>query len=448
MKRKLGLLFLLLLVGLLIAYVLRYKTGTCICKTIPQEADAVIQVKVRSLERYFLHDVVLRPKSYFSSKPDSLKQKEKSDQSSSEPSTKYQQKVRLMDCVSLPKSLLLYRVDSIWYSSDLKIKDAVKLEQFLTDNNFKSNGSGDEKIYIKKNQKILVDQEIMKVAYKTELGTGLDFNTSEKSDFLSKGDQLFDATHSSQNDIYFVDNKGQFLNINFQSGVINIDGNYNLTTLKPSAKESSTKGIGSLSAQLDFPKFIELLSDNQKNKFSNFTKLNLDSLSGHINGELSTVLTDFSTSIDTITTYDYDDDFNKIEIKDIKESLEPSYSLLLGMDDEGIAYMKRQNAIVEQDGKDVLAIMPLVTTYSKQYQDALYLYTSDQDITEIQTTTSDAKFNFSFDVSQFLDKNKSDRDNKYLEDIDSMFLTIDNENNIEGKIAFRDKRNGLVTLIR
>ena len=414
---------------------------------IPKDAEAVVQVQVRSLEKYFLHDVISNPMSYITSdnkpKQDSVVNK------GTKESSKTPAKVKLMEGLAVPKSLLFYRKDNTWFSSGVEIKDVSKVEKFLSQNNYEAQ-SGEDKIYRKKKRSIRIEDNQLRLAYGGDSGKASKGLAKKDESFLSKGDQLFDATLSAEGDIAFTDSQGQFLNVNFGAGKIDIDGQYNIKALQPSANEVSTEGIGVLSANLDMPEFRNLLSQAHKEKFSNFTKLRLDSLAQHMNGDVGVVLKDFAMSVDTITTYEYDDNFNKVEVKEVKENLAPSYSLALGMDEEAVSYMKRQKAIVEQEGKEVLAIMPLVPTYCKQSQEALYLYTVDMPNEANQASASNLKMEFALDVDKYLaaSENSTASWNKQLQDISKMNLTIDNEDKIRGRILFQDNRNSLVSLVK
>ncbi len=450
MKRKLGyVLLLFILLAIVVAYILRYETSACMCKTIPLDAVAVVQIKVRSMEKYFLQDMLSRPASYFSSVSDTEEQNNQTDLEENQPSTKPDAKASLMDCVSTPKSLLFYKLSNgVWYSSELEIKDTPKLKKFLEQNDFESSGPADNEEYTRKNLTILIDGEKVQLAYEGTSTSSKGISTQEQSGFMAEGDQLFDATLGSVSDIHFVDDNGHFLDVNFGQGVINVNGNYNMPALQPSAAEVKSQGLGTLSAKLDFPKFLDLLSTDQKDKFSNFTKLNLDTLSGFMSGDVNAVFSDFTASVDTITTYEYDDNFNKVEVNDIKHTEEPSYLLSVGADTSIMSYLRRQNAIVEKEGRNILAIMPLVTTYSQHSSSGLYLYTADMDSTQVKTSTSNSKLIFDFNVRNYLEKVDSGSQHKILRDMERMYLSIDNENNIDGKILFQDKRNGLVSLMR
>ena len=421
---------------------LRYKTGACICNVIPQEADAVVQVQVRSLEQHFLNDIITHPKSYISSKKSSP---DKQDSAAPPPS---KPKVKLMDCISVPKSLLFYRIDKRWTSSDIEIKDHQKLKRYLERNNYESGAGDGIEFYSKKKQSLMVIGNKLRVSYGADASTPVTTG-EEKRTCQAKGDKLFDAALNSKSDVAFVDNQGQFINLNFGQGIIDIDGQYHLAALQPSAKVSSSEGVGQLSVLLDVEKLLGSLNKEHKNKFANFTKLRLDSLAEHMSGAINAVLYDLAVTSDTIVTYDYDDNFNKVEVKKIKENLAPSYNLTMGMDAAGTTYMKEKNAIVEKDGQEVLAIMPLVTTYCREENETLFLYTETTD-KEQQLVSSDSKFTMSLEVARFLDSAKDNPPSwhKYLEGISDIDFEVSNEDKIAGKVIFEDKRNAIVSLAK
>ena len=121
----------------------------------------------------------------------------------------------------------------------------------------------------------------------------------------------------------------------------------------------------------------------------------------------------------------------------------------MGMDAAGTTYMKEKNAIVEKDGQEVLAIMPLVTTYCREENETLFLYTETTD-KEQQLVSSDSKFTMSLEVARFLDSAKDNPPSwhKYLEGISDIDFEVSNEDKIAGKVIFEDKRNAIVSLAK
>lgn len=446
MKKRILYFILLLVVGLLVAYVVRYKTGPCICETIPQNADAAVLIKVRNLEKHYLHDMISHPMAYLGSDRKSV------NDSIPKPSKETQKgdtETNLMELIDIPKSILCYRTskeNNTWYSSEMNVKNVSKLEQHLSHNDLIPSENDGEKIYTFENKYVILNDGKVRLAY-SSLQSDITGSVDTELGYLSKGHPIFDALNNSTSDATYTDADGQNLSLDFESGSININGQYQLSALGSSTKETTTNGIGGLSARLDVAKSLALLSNDQKNKFSNFTKLNLDSLKQNWDGSINATFQEFTLSIDTIKTYDYDDDFNKIEIKKIDQTIAPNYNIRLGMSEEGVFYMKRKNAIVEQDGADILAIMPLAKTYCRSDNDGLYLSTSNTDMTD--SKVSDSKMKLALNIKKYLASSGGDFSyvNKYLKGINAVDLNVSNDDQVNGKVMFDGSRNGLISLV-
>ena len=446
MKKKILYALLLLLIGLILAYAIRYKTSLCLCQTIPKDADAVVLVKVRNLERHILHDVVTHPMSYFGS-DDKI---EKDSLLESEPEGEDDGiAISLTDCISIPKALVFYRSSDQWFSSKIKIKDKSKLEKYLTYRDFSKIAQGKSVTYSSGQRHVFINDGTVQLSY-GPVGIKIEELAYEENDFLKKGDVLFDAlTHSmsgSTSDAIYVDSKDQNLDFSFNSGSINIDGNYHIAALQPSTTVVQSSGIGALSAAFDIAELKALLSADQIEKFTNFTKLQIDSLQQHWDGSINAALQGFSMSSDTIKTYEYDDDFNKVEVQKVEQVLAPNYMIQLGMSLEGVAYMKRKNAIVEEDGMNVLAIMPLAKTFATSSDNKLNLFTNEQ---ELSLGTSDDKLLGFMDVQKFI---SSAEDGAMLlpgqlSSINDIRFSISNDDEVKVEVTFKSRRNSLAALI-
>ena len=117
------------------------------------------------------------------------------------------------------------------------------------------------------------------------------------------------------------------------------------------------------------------------------------------------------------------------------------------MTEEGVAYMKRQNAIVEEKGKNILAIMPLVTTYCEQQKDVLQLFTDGTRTSELEE--SEQKMNLSLTVDKYLKDSQQEAPtwNKYLKNLSALDVSISNDDKVKAEILFQNDRNALVTLL-
>jgi len=189
---------------------------------------------------------------------------------------------------------------------------------------------------------------------------------------------------------------------------------------------------------------MKQIGKDTKAKFSDFTKLNTDSIQHYWDGSLHSTLNGFATLSDTIKTYEYDDDFNKIEVQKVEESIAPDYAIHLGIDTSGVQYLKQKNAIVKEEGKDVLAIMPLVKTYCAVNDGGLSMYTDSENI---ELDAKNTKLKAYLNVGELMDKSKSFDFFAYLKGVNAIKCDIDSKNNTAIKVSMSNDRNSIVQLV-
>lgn len=445
MKRKILTLLILLLLGLFLTYFFRYKTEPCICNAIPKDASAVLLMNTRNAEKYILHDILTHPFSYLGKE----NKVEQDTLTESELKLKDKSTSPITECIAIPGHILVYRLstgDEEWRSSEIGIKDATKLFDLLRSNGFIENTLGETRVFQRSGQNIIINDDLLQFSYKPS-GSITSNLASKNGEYLSEGDALFDAVGEEDSDILYADNEGQIIRVNFDAGEIIIDGQYAMDVLKSISHVSAEDDISNLSARLDFDQLDDILRMEWTEEFSNFTKLEIDSLQKYWDGSIHGSLQRFSASSDTITTYEYDDDFNKVEVKKVKEAVIPEFTFNLGIGQEGLSYLKREKAIVQQDGAEILAIMPLVTTYASIFDERMNFYSAKP---ELSLRPSNLKLKFFFDLQRF---STSSSDAFYaLPDIfrsmEKVNMEIDSDDRIKAEITFSSDRNALISLIR
>ncbi len=442
MKKKILYFFLLLLFGLLFTYVFRYKLKPCLCDIIPHDAKAVVYLNLRNIEQHFLHDFIYNPSSYL--------KRNKISKDTLVQDVVPRRKVKIGECIEIPKGLILYSTDEkkeIWRSSWLELKSKETLLKLLEELGFRSDKSGGLETFKRRGFLVVFNNEKVRLEYNGGRDSIKEESVEEENKFLSTRDSLFEAINESSNDILYVDNAGQYIALNFETGSVFINGIYDIDILGKSTEINESKALGQLSAKLN-PEKLSLLLDNEVNKkFSDFVKLNMDSLLINWDGSLNIVLNDFKTIADTITTYEYDDDFNKVEIEKIEEMRVPDFNVRMGMSKQGTQYMWDKKAIVEENRDTVLAIFPLVRTLCQSSDSFLDLYTSYKDVS---LNPSKLKLALSLDVEKY--NILSEESVYFMGDISSVIkhikASISDDNEINIRITTKSNRNSLVSIIK
>lgn len=440
-------LILLLLAGLMIAYILRYHTGVCLCNTIPKNAEAVVLINARNLEQHLVHDVLLHPLSYLSREQRTVKDT-LIEGASSDEEDKLQSD--LFENFALPKSFLFYRIDDPeihWISSKIKVKNVVKLTEYLEAKHFSTSDQTGPNFYKNGRWSVHLMEGHTQLAYCIN-PSYIPLLSDTKTEYMSKGDALYDAISTATGDAVYSDISDQQLEANFRAGAIHIDGTYDFKALQGSAITVNTEdNMIALSALFNVPELIRAFSDEQQAAFVNFTKLDLDSIRQHWNGSLHGALHSFDIRSDTIKTYEYDDDFNKIEVAKVEEVITPGYSIQLGMAPTGISYMKDKKAIVEEDGQEVLAIMPLSKTYCAMQGNDLQMFTHQPNLVFSENT---AKLILQIDMGRLMQESPGSISvlPAMFSSVNQIKFRIENDNRVEGRVSLDGHRNALAELIR
>jgi len=421
MKRRILVILSLIVIFLVAFYIGRYHSGVCLCDKIPSGVEEALVINTRSLEEQVILDVVRHPFSFFG-------ETERDSTTDKGPS--------LLSAVSLPTAIVAYKSGQNFCSGVVKIKDREKLMDYISHHGYTPQDENES--YFKNGERhIMLYHSSVQICFGKEKPPILEI---ESISYQKKGDTLFDALEASSADFTYVGSEEKSLDVDIEGNTIRIHGRYNLEALLPSAATIPDDGLGVLSARLDLDKLADLTGPDALEKFSDFTKLQTDSLFSYWDGRLSGTLSDFSMAQDTITTYEYDDDFNQVEVKEIKESIQPDFAIVMGMDSSGYNYMKRKKAVVEESGRQILAIMPLVTTYVDSGKDGLLMYTSTPSST---LDSSDYKLQARLNLENI----RSEELPQVLRLLDSFDLSIDNDDQVKGELKLRGGRGVLAALM-
>lgn len=418
--------------------------GPCICKSIPKTAEAAVMINARNIERHFLHDVLSNPMSYLRSDMKDAEIDQPKIDIKPTPKKPNTPSINLLDCIEVPKFALMYREKDSWKSSPITIKDKAKLSAYLKQNEFEQ--LDDQTVYAKGSNHIVINQNNVYVIHSERTPTITELTGSD-IEYLEHGNIMFEALLKGKSDMVYADQAGQYVDLNFDSGAIVIAGQYDFEILKPSTNVLAAPLMGEISAVFDVAVLNTLLSNDQKSKWRDYSKLNLDSLEQSWDGSLNAALQDFVVVADTVITFDYDDDFNKVEKKTVKNTTVADFGIEMGMDTVGFKYLMRKKAIVTENGQQVLAIMPLVKTYCQLESNRLKLNSSPRDL---KTTPSESKLKISLDAESIM-SSQGDLTaiipTKMARNIRKFEGSISNDNQIRARLEIGDQRNALVGLI-
>lgn len=423
----------------MVAYIVRYRGGSSLERTIPEHTDAAIRIDVRQLERDMLHDVIFHPFDYLYPQKADLSDTYGGSQPVSDAAPYAPSYRDLIDAIEVPKSIYLFRPETsnAWYSSTIKIKDQSLLEKIASAQGYTRSGNNPKTIFAKGDQHLMFDGDVVRFVY------GSMPVLPDTEGYLKSSDAIYDSLDRSESPFAYADSEGNMLEVMLEDGVVELRGNYTTDFLRYTDGFSISDGLGTIGGTLDLSTMKKHISGTSLKKFTNFTKLEIDSIEQYFDGKVQGAFHGYIHTRDTITTYEYDDDFNKVEVQQIKENKTPDFSIYLGMSEDGMDYLARHKAIVEQEGRLVFTRMPLATTYVEYKDNMLHLFTSDADNKQQK---SNQLLQGHLDIEAL--KTSGGLDAKVLKPIQTIDLSIDPNHKVHGKIALVEDRHPISVYMR
>jgi len=370
MRKKLGYVFVTISLIILVVYIFRYKIASTVEGKIPKNATEVVHIDLRQIEHHLLFDAIKNPLKYIDFK------------------AKKSEKISLRRAVSIPRDLMLFTNDShlknAWFSSFVELKKSDKFKRYLLQEGFKEITNEAIEIFSKGRIVVGVSNDTSIVAFKKRQDVNVVEalqNLFQETSFYEEDDDLMKSIATAESDVFYTSTTNDFLEVNVENGLLEIKGKVVSELFKNNYyTESSENSVGFIATQLkkEHPFFESLVTEDVKQKFDDFTKLSLDSIVNKWNGGIVVNLKSVEKKSDTIVTYEYDDDFNKIEKKSIQELSIPDVTIALRNDDALYNYFSENNAIKTMDQDTLFTSIPLYKMFAKKQDGELYIFTKNQ----------------------------------------------------------------------
>ncbi len=452
MKKKLVYTFVGIGILLVLIYLLRYKQALIFENRIPSSATAVVNINVRQLEHHILVDFLTHPTTYL--KSDTIKESIK------------KQKFSLTKGVQIPKNILFFTNNTsfnyTWFSSIFEVNDSDELSKYLIAKKFKKRTFENSVIYSKshfvfvlKNNKLIMALKPNKKRDIVEVIQTI-FN---ETDFLSETSPLLKSVNGNTSDICFATIKNDFIEANFKKGILEIQGKINpdfdlfIATMQP---EFTQKSLAFISGKINKKNvlFQNGFKKINQSKFNKITHLSLDSIIDRWSGVFSFDLKSIKSKTDTIITYNYDDDFNKVEIKSTQKLIIPELEIELKSEKDSTLYdyFLKKNVIQVIEGDMFFVAFPLYKLYAHHTKNSV-LISDRKEFTSISVKKSDFKLRGYFNIEEYL-QNQLDiihfsDDNKYVELFKETSFQLSNKNRLSIKVNLKNvKRNFLGQLVK
>lgn len=433
MIKKIGFSILLILSIIFTVGFFRYNPTVNLYNIIPTSAEAIIRINLREAEYNVVKDVVLHPLSYIDFEGSSKSGSEK--------------RISLFDQIEIPDNVFFYTnstvLKDLWVSSFLEIKNRANLVRFLKKEGKQIEYKSNIDCFIYKKFLFLLKENKLSVVYSLNEIT----NLNQILTTVFEG-----VTYLKENDVKLLKLKNSSGVIAFQSkefGFFELEKDQEKLILKGELNEGNNpflaydsqelkEGIASFSGRINKEYLLSSIDSKKKEKFKKLTNLSLDSLRNYWNGEIGFSLESFQSKNDTIITYEYDDDFNKVEKKSIHKSLLPNVRLSVG-GDKVYEYLKRNKGIQNVEGEELLVLNPLFKTYVNNEEDEL-LMSSTYDTMGDFTVDKKSRLLVVFNVESYLEENRGlyTLSNKYLKQVQKIKATVNNDNQLELIISLKN----------
>jgi hypothetical protein len=449
MKKKLAYTLLIILTLLLVTYLLRYKLALSYKNRIPKTATSIININARQLEHHILMDFITYPTAYFKSKSDSKKDSIKKPN------------FGLTKGVKIPRNILLYTINdtATWYSSIFDISDKEILTNFLKSEKFTISEQDSLTFFTKKNIVFGIkgEQLIIALNFITNKNTAKTFAAIfTETQFLDTASPLLKPIINSNADICFNSSDKHFIETNFSNGQLTINGQlspeFDLFNEMTSDSEITSKvAFSGFNINKNSSIYTNFKSKSDFSKLDRLLHLSSDSILDKWNGNFSLNLKSITNKTDTIITYKYDDDFNKIEVKSTQKTVFPDLEIQIGKNTtkDLFQYFETHKAIQVVDNDSVFVKIPLFKTLINNTSKQINLYTIKK---SMASKTKSSKFQLFFNLGKYQKNNLNlsliPSNNKLINLIKNLNINISTNNKLSAEIPFLDaKRNVLAQVV-
>lgn len=392
-KTGLAALIIVLLLVFFVSY-LQLRDYNSYQNRIHKQANTIIKINVDGIYKTLAIDLITNPSYYL--------KKEKGGKGSES---------KKGNGIAIPANVFLFNVSkksANTFFCSLPLTDAVAFKQFISQklniNSFRKINNSTF-LGISKDRKLTIayTNNNMAIAYSVKKEEVLDILTdllNHKNTLTNNHDQIKRLKQTTNHIDYLSNTDIGF--INFKDGQI---------TLNAELASPDSLIIASKNTPRIFSKdaTLKMWLNAGINKFVNHHTFNInnyilqtDSLLKNYKGYLDAEWVNTVTQTDSVITYDYNDDFEKVEKLSLKEVQVPELSISLRSDADGLLnYLKNEN-IIQDDHKINKEFFPLYSVYGSKNGDYFWLSTKKYSIDN--TSRENSKYFFFLEMN--LDKIK------------------------------------------
>ncbi|MGJ8591536.1 MAG: hypothetical protein ACSHXF_03250 [Aquaticitalea sp.] len=397
---------LLILVGVLI-----YRNTVSYKNVIHKDANSIVKIRVDAIGRAIVWDAFKNPSYYYQNQneKDSIDDDDKLEKGFQLPANVFLFTIKGKSVSTLFTSFNISNSDNFkaYLSSDFNMEKAYKIGNIQVSKNKDGNilaAYTDKQCVLVYNPK----KESVDTVFEDVL---------IKNNTLKSGDDLFDIAKDATSHINYVSLDDR-VSINFKRGLAIVEGyvaiSDNVTfpkqTLYPEFSEGSS---------LKF--YLNALSSksNETITFNDF-KIETDSINSHYKGNFSIEIANTTLQNNTIVTYEYNDDFEKVETKLLSEKQVPEITLQLSADSQKMLQYLRNEHILKENKLNP-ELFPLYQVRVDSTSFGLNASTNLNHQINIKKISHDAFFELQIDFEKLKQQNHFPILNPYFE----KFLNLD-----------------------
>ncbi|WP_103069228.1 hypothetical protein [Aquimarina sediminis] len=434
---------------LLVVFVVLYKNWQrqAYKEVVHADATTIIKVDVNELMKTLAWDFVGNMEYYSSKEEDSISG-EKSDGKG----------------INIPASVFLYTVPkaSNTIFCTLKISDSTQAISYLSKTLGASHEVKREGFYQKTNKKKTISiaqldkTVVIALSYKKEDVSKVFEEILIHKKYMVPTHHLLQQLINEEHHISIAGRKEMMLHLDGKDGVIELTGSFNNSSEIIFNKSSKVPSFSN-------NKCIQMyMSGKPKNKLSlskifgkeinwGTTTLATDSITQHFNDLITFQLGGTTFQKDSIITYEYNDDFEKVPVVSLKEKTVPNMSLSITADSTNTIerYLKNSRVI---DKNQFVKEIPFYQFYAAQKENKFIVSTSKEFSLPFQKTEMSTDFfRIQVHIDQLIKENHFPIINSYISSMNSIDIKAKNNDtktiHLEGIITFKERTINAFTQI-
>ncbi|WP_343524441.1 hypothetical protein [Pedobacter sp.] len=417
-----------LLLFVFFACICKYRTYQAEQTAIPKSAISLIQINVDELYKTIAANMLSHPVYYF-------KSDFKKNTAAAGPR-------KLVTGLSIPASIYLYNLadkpaDAIF--SSLEIKSISDFENFIKNVLHLQVTKKTEGINIAKSQlgNLVICYNHKAAAFAiTTRAENLEpdlLGILNKKNTVKASESRFKAQLAIKKHVVFS-NSGHNGWIDFRNGQIDFGDVLSSADILPANQsfqhQQNTGNTVNFSLNANFKQGL-----NKAYRFKNFS-LEWDSLLKYYKGNLDVEWTNSVTQTDSVITYEYNDNFEKVEKVSFRKSEIPNFVIRINADTKGLMrYLDHQNIVNKDSATLNKAIFPLFKVFVK-HTDQQFVLSSKKDTKSTASyTKSDNLFMLNINFQKLNKQINQSLINRYLKNLAQ--LSVSGKADESGKINIR-----------